>query len=134
MKLTTINIASTDPEMLYVTKHNIETERIKKDKEYQRTTLSQFINQCNVTNAFVDKDSNFIAFGILRENEDDIYLFVSDVYEKEVWDNFVDTLIKIDFDLSKLHQVSLEALYTGKMQGIDHFVIDNKNYTVKNIK
>lgn len=134
MNLTTINIASTDPEMLYVTKHNIETERIKKDKEYQRTTLSQFINQCNVTNAFVDKDSNFIAFGILRENEDDIYLFVSDVYEKNVWDNFINTLIKIDFDLSKLHQVSLEALYTGKMQGVDHFVIDNKNYTVKNIK
>lgn len=132
MNIHKLNIAFTDPEMIYVTKHNLESDRIKRDDTYQRKSLSDFITDCNIVNIYVNESYESIPFGIKQETSDDLWVFYASDDEKMV-SELMDVLSTINYEISRLYKVPLESLYTGKLEGKKHFILNNKNYSLEKL-
>lgn len=132
MKVHTLNIMMTDPEMLYVTKHSMESERIKRDPTYQRKTLTGFIEDCHIIYVYVNEKYDSIPFGIKQETSDDLWVFYASDDEKMV-SELMDVLSTINYEIPRLYEVPLESLYTGKLEGKKHFILNNKNYSLEKL-
>lgn len=116
-----VNLTEDDPEEIYVTKWKIEERLRENDPEYQKKTLSEFINDLHLGRYVFVHGYETVPFTVYMD-----YLFVATGdYEKDI-NALSNALESIHFDLSSLHHQDLYKLFTtGKEDDPDrYFLID----------
>ena len=112
-----VNLSNEDPEEIYVTKWTIENKLKEKDPSYTKKTLAKFISDLHLGRFIFVHNGSSLPFSIYEG-----YVFVAT--ESNDFSYFINSLLKLDYDLNNLEKYDYLKLLESPSYDFDYFLID----------
>lgn len=112
-----------DPVKIILAKQEVETILINEKQIEEPFQLQDFIKYLNLQNCIYIKEDNVIPFRIFND-----MLFI--IGNKDIINTVNENLNEINYDLSKLSEITMDEVYQGKLEKYDQYFIINSKYMV----
>lgn len=104
-------------------KNDIESKLIENGTIDSKMSIPEFIDMLKMENSIYIKDDIVVPFRIY-----DDYLFI--IGSNSIIEKVTESLESIEYDLSKLKEVSMEDVHNGKLDNYEHYFIIESKYMI----